>query len=198
MALSHFVGGRAFFREAVETEHLIEKAELMDCGAVIRALTRISHEILEKNKGAENICLVGILRRGSALAKIIADNILRFEGVSVPCGDIDIEHYRDDLLNDVPVLKKAELPFSVSGKKVILVDDVLYTGRTARAAIEAVFSLGRPAAIQLAILIDRGHRELPIRADYVGKNIPTSHSEVINVHIPPFDSETAVKLMENG
>ena len=171
----------------------------MDGGAVKRALTRISHEILEKNKGAGDICLVGILRRGAALARIIAGNIFEIEGVEVPCGDIDIAHYRDDLLrSDIPVLKKAELPFSVSGKKIILVDDVLYTGRTARAAIEAVFSLGRPAAIQLAILIDRGHRELPIRADYVGKNIPTSRSEVINVHIPPFDSETAVKLMENG
>ncbi len=170
----------------------------MDEGAVKRALTRISHEILEKNRGAENICLVGILRRGAALARVIADNIRAFEGVEVPCGDIDISHYRDDIHAGAPVLKKAELPFSVSGKKVILADDVLYTGRTARAAIEAVFSLGRPDAIQLAILIDRGHRELPIRADYVGKNIPTSHSEVINVLIPPYDGETAVKLMENG
>lgn len=182
---------------------MTEKAVIMEESAVIRALTRISHEILEKNKGAEGICLVGIRSRGSALAKVIADNILKFEGQSVPCGDIDICYYRDDKLgrlgqqdSDMPVLKRAELPFSVADKKIVLVDDVLYTGRTARAAIEAIFSLGRPSAIQLAILVDRGHRELPIRADYVGKNIPTSHSELISVHIPPFDSDTAVLLYE--
>ena len=177
---------------------MVEKALLMEESAVIRALTRISHEILEKNKGSADICLVGIQRRGAALAKIIADNILKFEGESVPCGDIDIGYYRDDIsdLSNMPVLKEAELPFSIAGKKIILVDDVLYTGRTVRAAIEAIFSIGRPAAIQLAILIDRGHRELPIRADYVGKNIPTSHNELISVCIPPFDSETAVRLLE--
>lgn len=177
---------------------MTEKAVIMEESAVKRALTRISHEILEKNKGTEGICLVGIRRRGSALAQIIAENILHFEGQAVPCGDIDIGYYRDDLSGDteMPVLKKAELPFSIADKKVVLVDDVLYTGRTARAAIEAIFSLGRPSAIQLAILIDRGHRELPIRADYVGKNIPTSHTELISVHIPPFDSGTAVLLYE--
>ena len=175
------------------------KAVLMEESAVIRAMTRISHEILEKNRGTEGICLVGIRRRGAALAEMIADNILKFEGVRVPCGDIDISYYRDDIstLSDMPVLKKTELPFSIAGKKVILVDDVLYTGRTVRAAIEAVFSVGRPASIQLAILIDRGHRELPIRADFVGKNIPTSRSELICVHIPPFDGETAVTLTDN-
>ena len=132
------------------------KAVLMEESAVIRAMTRISHEILEKNRGTEDICLVGIRRRGAALAEMIADNILKFEGVRVPCGDIDISYYRDDIstLSDMPVLKKTELPFSIAGKKVILVDDVLYTGRTVRAAIEAVFSVGRPASIQLAILID--------------------------------------------
>lgn len=179
---------------------MVEKAVIMEESAVKRALTRISHEILEKNKGTDGVCLIGIRRRGAALAKIIADNILSFEGVEVPCGDIDIGYYRDDIseVSDMPVLKKTDLPFSVEGKKVVLVDDVLYTGRTVRAAIEAIFSVGRPAAIQLAILIDRGHRELPIRADFVGKNIPTSHSELICVHIPPFDNETAVKLMENN
>lgn len=177
---------------------MVEKALLMDEGAVGRALTRISHEILEKNKGACDICLVGIRRRGAALAKIICGNIFKIEGVELPCGDLDISYYRDDLnlISEQPVLKKAELEFSVAGKKVILIDDVLYTGRTARAAIEAIFSLGRPAAIQLAILIDRGHRELPIRADYVGKNIPTSKNELISVEIPPFDGETAVKLYD--
>lgn len=176
---------------------MTEKAVIMEESAVIRALTRISHEILEKNKGTDGICLVGIRSRGAALAKIIADNIEKIENISIPCGDIDIGYYRDDIKDPtgMPVLKEADLPFAVTGKKIILVDDVLYTGRTVRAAIEAVFSLGRPAAIQLAILIDRGHRELPIRADYVGKNIPTSHSELISVHIPPFDSETAVKLL---
>lgn len=191
---------------------MTEKAVIMEESAVIRALTRISHEILEKNKGARDVCLVGIRSRGSALAKVIADNISHFEGLTVPCGDIDICHYRDDRLGrsgrlgrldknssceaDMPVLKKAELPFSIADKKVILVDDVLYTGRTARAAIEAIFSLGRPSAIQFAILVDRGHRELPIRADYVGKNIPTARTELISVHIPPFDKDTSVLLYE--
>ncbi len=177
---------------------MTEKSVIMEESAVIRAMTRISHEILEKNRGADGVCLVGIRSRGAALAKMISDNISRFEGVSVPCGDIDISYYRDDIpdFTQMPVIKKAALPFPVTGQKIILVDDVLYTGRTVRAAIEAVFSLGRPAAIQLAILIDRGHRELPIRADYVGKNIPTSRSEVISVHIPPFDADTSVKLMD--
>lgn len=176
---------------------MTEKAVIMEESAVIRALTRISHEILEKNKGARDVCLVGIRSRGSALARVIADNIEHFEGQAVPCGDIDICHYRDDRsTEDMPILKKAELPFSIADKKVILVDDVLYTGRTARAAIEAIFSLGRPSAIQLAILVDRGHRELPIRADYVGKNIPTARTELISVHIPPFDKDTSVLLYE--
>lgn len=180
-------------------ESMTEKAVIMEESAVIRAMTRISHEILEKNRGTDGVCLVGIRSRGAELAKMIAENIRKFEGVEVPCGDIDISYYRDDLLDysQMPVLKEAELPFPVSGKKVVLVDDVLYTGRTARAAIEAIFSLGRPAAIQLAILIDRGHRELPIRADYVGKNIPTSHSELISVHIPPYESDTSVKLLDS-
>lgn len=173
---------------------MVEKAVIMEESAVKRALIRISHEILEKNKGTDSVCLVGIRSRGAALAKVIAENIRNIEGVEVPCCDIDIGQYRDDL--KTPVLRETELPFSVEGKKIILVDDVLYTGRTARAAIEAIFSVGRPAMIQLAILIDRGHRELPIRADFVGKNIPTSHSELISVLIPPYDGETAVKLLE--
>ena len=178
---------------------MTEKAVIMEESAVVRALTRISHEILERNKGTDGVCLIGIKSRGAALARIIADNIERFEKVAVPCADIDVGHYRDDIKAEHILFerKKPELPFSIEGKKVILVDDVLYTGRTVRAAIEAIFTVGRPAAIQLAILIDRGHRELPIRADYVGKNIPTSRSELICVHIPPFDDETAVKLTEN-
>ncbi len=174
------------------------KATLMEEMAVKRALMRISHEIVEKNKGVDDICIVGILRRGAALAQMIASNIKLIENKEVICGEIDISHYRDDVSSPdgSPVLNKISLPFSVQGKKIILVDDVLYTGRTARAAIEAIFALGRPNSIQLAILVDRGHRELPIRADYVGKSIPTSHSELIEVLLPPYDEETAVKLLD--
>lgn len=174
------------------------KAEIMDEAALNRALTRMAHEIAERNHGTQDVVLVGVLRRGKELARRLADAIERFEGVRVPCGELDINHYRDDLASgaQTPVIRKAELPFDVVGKKIVLVDDVLYTGRTARAAIEAIFSLGRPSAIQLAILIDRGHRELPIRADYVGKSIPTSHQEQVCVRIPPYDGETRVLLLE--
>ena len=174
------------------------KAEIMDEAALNRALTRMAHEITERNHGTEDLVLVGVLRRGKVLAQRLAKAIERFEGAQIPCGELDINHYRDDLAagTDMPVLNKAELPFSIVNKKVVLVDDVLYTGRTVRAAIEAIFALGRPKAIQLAIMIDRGHRELPIRADYVGKSIPTSHQEKVSVRIPPFDSETAVVLLE--
>ncbi len=173
------------------------KAVLMDEAAVKRALMRISHEILEKNRGAQDVVVIGIRRRGAELARRIAENIRSIEGVLVPCGDVDISFYRDDLtaVGESPLVKKASLDFSVVSKNVVLVDDVLYTGRTARAAIEAVFSMGRPKSIQLAILIDRGHRELPIRADYVGKSVPTSHNEQVSVSIPPFEEETAVMLL---
>ena len=175
-----------------------QKAFLMEDQAVRRALTRISHEIIEHNRGTDGVVIVGIRRRGAGLARIIADNIRNIEGVEVPVDDIDISFYRDDLttLADAPVLNAAALDFDVADKNVILVDDVLYTGRTVRAAIEAVFSLGRPRTIQLAILVDRGHRELPIKPDYVGKNVPTSHNEVIQVMLPPYDDETGVYLME--
>lgn len=174
------------------------KAQLMDDSAVSRALMRISHEIAEKNKGVENVCLVGIRRRGEPLAEQIRADIEKIEGVSVQCGSLDINFYRDDLsmVAEAPVLRKSELPFAVTDKTVILVDDVLFTGRTARAAIDAVFTCGRPRAIQFAVLVDRGHRELPIRADYVGKNVPTSHTELIEVHIPPYDGDTSVNLMD--
>ena len=174
------------------------KALLMDEAAVGRALTRIAHEILEKNGGCENVCLIGIRRRGEPLARMIADKIAAIEGKSVPVGVLDITLYRDDLTrasaDDMPRLLGTRVDFPVQGKTVVLVDDVLFTGRTARAAIDAVFGLGRPARLQLAILIDRGHRELPIRANFVGKNVPTSRSEMIAVRVPPIDGDTAAEI----
>lgn len=175
-----------------------EKARLMDEAAVNRALMRLSHEIAERNRGVENVCLVGIRRRGEPLARQIRSNIIKIEGLEVPCGSVDVRYYRDDLqrLSQEPIVTKAQLDFPVEDKTVVLVDDVLYTGRTARAAMEAVLACGRPRAIQLAVLVDRGHRELPIRADYVGKNVPTSHTELIEARLPEYDGETGVYLME--
>lgn len=172
------------------------KATIMDESAVNRALKRIAHEIVEKNGGTDNLAVVGIKRRGIPLAEIIAKNIEEIEGKSVPTGSVDITFYRDDLkhVSSEPVLGGTDLGFDVTGKTVVLVDDVLYTGRTARAAMEAVMSAGRAAAIELAILVDRGHRELPIRGDFVGKNVPTSKTERISVKIPPVDDITAVEL----
>ena len=174
------------------------KARIMDEQNVERALKRMAHEITEKNRGVDNLVLIGIKRRGEPLAKRLAENLKMIEGTEVPVGTIDIRFYRDDLTKEFPspTLQTSELGFDVAGKKIVLVDDVLFSGRTVRAAIEAVFSMGRPDQIQLAILIDRGHRELPFRADYVGKNIPTSYSEHIAVLMPPYDLETAVDLYE--
>lgn len=173
------------------------KAKIMDDAALNRALMRISHEIAEKNRGAENLVLVGIRRRGEPIAQKIAANIAVIEGIEVPCGSIDVSLFRDDLEHQAKDGEKvADLPMNVNDKDIILVDDVLYTGRTVRAAIEAVFACGRPRTIQLAVLVDRGHRELPIRADYVGKNIPTSRHELVEVRLPVFDGETGVFLME--
>lgn len=172
------------------------KATLMDEASIKRSLVRIAHEIIEKNSGTKDVCLVGIKRRGVPLAKEICLNIEKIEDTALPVGELDIKFYRDDLSPEhvLPQVSETKIDFDVNGKKIILVDDVLFTGRTARAAIEAIFKLGRPAEIQLAILIDRGHRELPIRPDFVGKNVPTSLSEVIKVNIPEFDGETSVKL----
>lgn len=174
------------------------KAQIMDENALKRALMRISHEITEKNKGVENVVLIGIRRRGEPISRRIRENIAKIEGAEIPCGSIDIGFYRDDLteLADAPEVRRTELDFDVTGRDVVLIDDVIYTGRTARAAIEAVFSCGRPKTIQLAVLVDRGHRELPIRADYVGKNIPTSRSELVEVRLPEYDGEMGVYLME--
>ena len=176
------------------------KSQLMDEQGMNRALMRISHEIAEKNRGVENVVLVGIRRRGEPIAAIIAENIRKIEGREVPCGSVDISFYRDDLsrVSESPVIRKSELPFDVNDRDVVLTDDVLYTGRTARAAIEAVFACGRPRSIQFAVLVDRGHRELPILADYVGKNVPTAKSELIEVRLPEYDGETGVFLMDNA
>lgn len=167
----------------------MDKALIMDNVAFDRALKRIAHEIIEKNKGAENLALIGIHRRGVPIAKRIANYIEVFEGVHVDMGTLDITFYRDDLslLADHPVIKGTDIAFDINKKRVVLCDDVLYTGRTARAALDALMDMGRPNYIQLAVIVDRGHRELPIRADYIGKNIPTSKSEVIGVHVTEFD-----------
>ncbi len=174
------------------------KAVLMDGQAVNRALTRIAHEILERNGGCDGVCLVGIRRRGEPLARGIAGKIAAIEGKNVPVGVLDITLYRDDLTPDneekMPRVNCTDVPFPITGKRVVLVDDVLYTGRTARAAIDALFQMGRPSQIQLAILVDRGHRELPIRADFVGKNVPTARSEIIAVKVPEIDGDSAVEI----
>ena len=174
----------------------VYKATLLDEAAVGRALRRISHEIIEKNGGCDDLCIIGIKRRGVPLAETIAANIERIEGVRIPVGTLDITFYRDDLteIADLPTVKKTDIGVDVKGKTVVLVDDVLFTGRTVRAAIDAVFDQGRPEAIQLAVLVDRGHRELPIRADYVGKNIPTARTEMVKVNLPPYDEDVSVAL----
>lgn len=168
----------------------------MDEKAIERALVRISHEIVEKNKGTEDLVLVGIKRRGVPLAERIKKNILQFEDNDVPVTSVDITFYRDDLEKDYenPLIKNSKIGVPIKGKKIILVDDVLYTGRTVRAALDAVTSNGRPQSIQLAVLIDRGHRELPIRADYVGKNVPTSKEELIKVMLMEIDGRNAVEI----
>jgi len=174
------------------------KSVIMDEAAVRRSLTRITHEIIEKNNGTADLCLLGVRRRGIPLAGILRDNLRAFEGVDIPLGSVDISLYRDDLseVADMPETGSTDIPFDLTGKKLIIVDDVIYTGRTARAAMDAVFHYGRPRQIQLAVLIDRGHREVPIRPDYVGKNIPTSQSEVVSVLVDEFDGRTGVELYQ--
>lgn len=174
------------------------KNQLLDEKAIGRTLTRVSHEIIEKNKGIEDVVLIGIKRRGYPIAQRIALLIEKIEGVKIQVGSVDITLYRDDLttLNEQPIINSNSLEVDVKNKKVILVDDVLYTGRTARAAIDAVIHNGRPRLIQLAVLIDRGHRELPIRADYVGKNLPTSKDELVSVELMEVDGTDSVKIYE--
>ena len=173
-----------------------KKTQIMDERQMQRTLTRIAHEIIERNKGVENVVLVGIRRRGEPIARQIADAILRVEGTSVPVGSLDITFYRDDLTHTSvdPTLNRTDISFDVTGKDVVLVDDVLYTGRTVRAAMDAMMDVGRARRIELAVLVDRGHRELPIRADFVGKNVPTSLSERIQVNVPDIDKELSVWL----
>lgn len=170
------------------------KAKIMDEAAMSRSIARITHEILERNRGVEGICLLGIKRRGIPLAQRLADNIQRFEGVKVPVGTLDVTPYRDDRKEGAEPTVVGEFPCDMHNANVILVDDVIYTGRTVRSAIEAVFAKGRPRTIQLAVLIDRGHRELPIRPDFVCKNIPTAKSERVSVMMEEIDGETAVYL----
>lgn len=174
------------------------KALLLDEKAMERTLTRISHEIIEKNKGIENLVLVGVKRRGIPIADRIAKMIKDIEGTTIETTRVDISLYRDDLslIDSKPIIENNKMDIDITDKKVILVDDVLYTGRTVRAAIEAIIDCGRPKSIQLAVLIDRGHREIPIRADYVGKNVPTSNSEMISVKVKEIDGTDSVSIYE--
>lgn len=177
---------------------LREKAQVLDSQALDRALTRIAHEILERNGGTAELAFVGLRTRGVTLAHRLADRVATIEGVKPPVGALDITLYRDDLglKAEQPVVQGTEIPFSVKGKTVVLVDDVLFTGRTSRAALDALIDLGRPKMIQLAVLVDRGHRELPIRPDYVGKNLPTSREEIVAVRLKEHDGEDCVVIQE--
>jgi len=176
------------------------KAILLDANELDRALTRIAHEIVESAKGAENLALVGIHTRGVPIAERLADRIASFEAVRPPVGKLDITLYRDDLTEIAlqPVVKRTEVDFDIGGMRLVLCDDVLYTGRTARAALDALVDMGRPAVIQYAVLVDRGHRELPIRADYVGKNVPTRRDEVVKVRLQEIDGEDGDVLGVRG
>ena len=170
----------------------------MDEAAMTRAIKRIAHEIIERNKGTENLMLIGIQRRGVPLAQRIGALIMQEEKVELPVGTLDITFYRDDLslLDEHPQVKGTDIPANVNDMNVVMVDDVLYTGRTARSAMDAIMDMGRARTIQLAVLIDRGHRELPIRADYVGKNVPTSRQEMVKVSVREYDGGEAVELYE--
>lgn len=176
---------------------MIKKKTVLDEAAIMRGLTRIAHEIVERNKGGENLVLIGIKTRGYPLAKRLQEKINQIEKLLVPISEIDITYYRDDLKEKNGNLHVPEIDIDITNKKVILVDDVLYTGRTVRAAMDAVMDISRPAQVQLAVLIDRGHRELPIRADYVAKNIPTSETEEIVVRLMEHDSKDEVSIFDN-
>ena len=176
---------------------LREKAQVLDEAALDRALTRIAHEILERNGGAKELAFDGLRTRGVTLAHRLAAKLASIDGASVPVGTLDITLYRDDLdMRGAPVIRGTDIPFSIKNKTVVLVDDVLYTGRTIRAALDALIDLGRPNMIHLAILVDRGHRELPIRPDYIGKNLPTSKRESVAVRLREHDGEDRVVIEE--
>jgi pyrimidine operon attenuation protein/uracil phosphoribosyltransferase len=175
-----------------------DERQLMSADDMRRVVSRIAHQILERNQGAANLVLVGLQRRGVPLAERVAAAIREFEGTDVPVGALDINLYRDDLTSrPQPLVRPTQLPVSVDGRVVVLVDDVFYTGRTARAALNALMDLGRPEQVQLAVMVDRGHRELPIRADYVGKNVPTSLTQEIQVRVAEFDGKEEVVLVEH-
>jgi len=178
----------------------IHKATVMDEKGIKQALRRIAHEIIERNKGPEDVVLVGVRRRGVPLARRLQSYLSEIENVEIPLGILDITLYRDDLTQrqDQPMVHTTDIPFDLNDRHVVMVDDVLYTGRTTRAAMDALIDLGRPASIQLAVLIDRGHRELPIRADYVGKNVPTSRSELIEVKVKEIDDADSVEILEES
>ena len=170
---------------------------VMDEAEIERSLTRIAHQILESNHGADNLVIVGIVTRGDFLAKRLAKKINQIEGIELDLGSLDISFYRDDFLtNFAPEVHATHIPFNIDGKRIVLVDDVLYTGRTVRAALDALMDLGRPAIIQLAVLVDRGHRELPIRADFVGKNVPSSHDENVRLFLEEADGRSAVEILD--
>ncbi len=191
--------GANFFKNIEGRKGMKHRASLMNEEEMNRAIKRMAHQIAEHNKGCDNVVLLGIRRRGVPIARSLASNIKAIEGVDVPVGELDITLYRDDLteIGEVPTINETKVDFDIAGKNVVLVDDVLYTGRTARAGLDAISQLGRgrAATIQLAVLIDRGHRELPIRADYVGKNVPTSKNEVVSVHVTEYDDKTCVDLL---
>ena len=190
-----YVGSGIFFLEGSPMGEPRLKAVIMDEASVSRAMTRIAHEILERNEGCENLAIVGIVTRGDVLAKRLADKIAEIEGEQPPLGSLDISFYRDDFLTYLsPEVHGTHIPFSLDGKTVVLIDDVLYTGRTIRAALDALMDYGRPKSVQLAVMVDRGHRELPIRADYVGKNVPSSHEEDVRVCARPLDDHDAVEI----
>lgn len=176
---------------------MIKKKVVLDESSMMRGLTRIAHEIVERNKGGENIVLIGIKTRGYPLAKRLQEKINQIEELLIPISEIDITYYRDDLGEKKEYLNAPKIDIDITDKKVILVDDVLYTGRTVRAAMDAVMDISRPAQVQLAVLVDRGHRELPIRADYVAKNIPTSETEEIIVKLNEYDSKDEVSIFDN-
>lgn len=171
-----------------------EKAVIMDEKAMGRAIARMSFEVVERNRGVENLCVIGVLRRGADIARRIAQKIGEIEGREIPLGRLDITPFRDDKRPHKPHTEDTDIPFSVEGKKIVLVDDVIFTGRSVRAAIDAIMSRGRPECIQLAALIDRGHRELPMRPDYIGKNVPTAREEVVKVQVESYDGCNRVSI----